>query len=156
MDYLSLADLFLVGVVLDISGALLLAKGLLLSPRTLSALNTNWGVGYGQHEDRCRNRVAGEFGVTYLTGGFVLQAVGYSLNIAGVPTNAGTSRLAGAPAMAGVVTALVWIAWVLLKEPRIKALAATVEREWPAAVQEIEAVESEPRAPGSPNSHGSA
>ena len=66
MTELSLADLFLVGLVLDISGAVLLARGLLLSPSELSRLNTVWGSAAGVHEDRIRNRVAAEFGVAYL------------------------------------------------------------------------------------------
>jgi hypothetical protein len=35
LDYLSLTDLFIVGLGLDITGAILLAKGLLISPATL-------------------------------------------------------------------------------------------------------------------------
>jgi hypothetical protein len=89
-------DLFLVGLVFDISGAVLLAKGLLLSPRTLSKLNTYWGLSHGQPQDRVDNRVAGEFGVTYLVLGFALQFVGYSLNIGGVSTKSGSVRLLGA------------------------------------------------------------
>jgi hypothetical protein len=35
LDYLSLTDLFIVGLGLDITGAILLAKGPLISPATL-------------------------------------------------------------------------------------------------------------------------
>jgi hypothetical protein len=134
---LTLADLFLVGLALDISGAILLAKGLLLAPRTLSQLNTWWGVGYGQHEDRCRNRVAGEFGVLYLVVGFALQAVGYSLAIAGVPTETGILHLAVGSIMVLGVLGLTWLAWTSLSEQRISALEEAIAREQPTAKQEI-------------------
>ena len=91
MNYLSLTDLFLVGLGLDITGAILLAKGLLLSSRELAVLNTMYGSGKGVHKDRCRNRVLGEFGVGYLTAGFILQAVGYGLEISGHPSTTGAT-----------------------------------------------------------------
>ena len=137
MDYLSLTDLFLVGVALDISGAILLAKGLLLSPRELARLNTFWGVGYGQHEDRCRNRVAGEFGVAYLVCGFILQAAGYLLAVSGTPDETGSARVVVAVVLALVVGGIAWAAWGLLHQLRIEALLAAIEREGPAASREI-------------------
>lgn len=145
LDYLSLTDLFLVGLALDISGAILLAKGLLLSPRALSRLNTYWGVGYGQHEERCRNRVASEFGVAYLVVGFTLQAIGYSLSIAGIPNESGTARLIAALAMALAVAGVAWIAWALLQNRRIETLNAAIEEERPAAAQEINEAKSDDR-----------
>lgn len=141
-DYLSLADLFLVGLALDISGAILLAKGLLLSPRALSRLNTWWGVSDGQHEDRCRNRVAGEFGVTYLVAGFTMQAVGYLLSVAGVRSETGTARLIAALAMALAVAGVAWMAWALLHGRRIETLTGAIEKESPAAAQEINETKS--------------
>lgn len=134
----TLADLFLVGLVLDISGAVLLAKGLLLSPRTLSKLNTFWGVGYGQNQDRIDNRVAGEFGVAYLVLGFVLQFVGYSLDIAGVSTETGGSRLVAALVMTAVALALAIFGWRLLRPVRVASLEAAIERESPEASREID------------------
>lgn len=133
----TLADLFLVGLVLDISGAVLLAKGLLLSPRTLSKLDTWWGVGHGQHQDRVANRVAGEFGVAYLVLGFALQFVGYSLDIAGVSTETGSDRLAAALGMAVVALALAVLSWRVLRPARITSLEVAVEREGPEASREI-------------------
>jgi hypothetical protein len=133
----TLADLFLVGLVFDISGAVLLAKGLLLSPRTLSKLNTNWGVAYGQAQDRVDNRVAGEFGVAYLVLGFALQFVGYSLDIGGVSTETGGGRLLVALGMAAVATVLAGAAWQSLGPARRSSLNAAIERERDEAVREI-------------------
>ena len=146
MNYFSLADLFLVGLALDISGAILLAKGLLLSPRTLSRLNTVWGVGYGQHEDRLHNRVAGEYGVRLLVAGFILQAIGYSLDIGGVPSKTGTDRLIFGLAMAVIAVGVAWATWALRHSRRIEALTAAVEREQPAASQEINAAKQKVEA----------
>jgi hypothetical protein len=133
----TLADLFLVGLVLDISGAILLAKGLLLSPRTLSKLNTFWGVGYGQHQDRVDNRVAGEFGVAYLVLGFALQFVGYLLDIGGVSTATGGDRLIAALVMAAGALALAMFGWRLLRPVRAASLEAAIECESTEASREI-------------------
>jgi hypothetical protein len=141
VDYLSLTDLFLVGLALDISGAILLAKGLLLSPHMLASLNTVWGVGEGLHEDRLRNRVDGEFGVGYLVCGFILQAVGYSLDIGGVSSKTGHDRLIAALAMAAAAAAVAWVAWMLLHKRRTTTLAAKVERAHQAAAKEINEAE---------------
>ena len=137
-EYLSLTDLFLVGLAFDICGAVLLAKGLLLSPRALSKLNTVWGVSDGQHQDRCENRVAGEFGMSYLVVGFVFQAVGYSLDIGGVQSETGICRLLAGLAMAGLAGATAWTAWKLLRGRRLRALEAAVQREREVAKAEIE------------------
>jgi hypothetical protein len=137
VDYLSLTDLFLVGLGLDISGAILLAKGLLLSPRELAMLNTYYGSSNGVHKDRCRNRALGEFGVAYLTAGFVLQAVGYALEIGGHPSRTGSDRLFAALVMTAVVLAVAWTAWALLNTRRVDALLAKAEAKHPEVAREI-------------------
>lgn len=107
LDYLSLTDLFIVGLALDITGAILLAKGLLISPATISDISaTLWGGNPETARDRCRNRVDAEFGVAYLASGFFLQAVGYSLDIGGVSSETGTSRLLAALGMALIAAAV--------------------------------------------------
>jgi len=87
--YLSLTDLFLIGLALDVCGAVLLAKGLLLGPRDIARLNTYWGINEGALSDRIQNRVYAEFGMLYLGVGFGLQAVGYSLEIGGIEAGTG-------------------------------------------------------------------
>jgi hypothetical protein len=110
-EHLSLTDLFLVGLALDITGAWLLAKGLLISPAAISNISaTLWGGNPETARDRCSSRVDAEFGVAYLAGGFLLQAVGYSLEIGGVETDTGATRLVlaivGAIAVAAISVAL--------------------------------------------------
>jgi hypothetical protein len=142
MSYLSLTDLFLVGLALDISGAVLLAKGLLLSPRELAKLNTNWGVGYGQHEDRLQNRVAGKFGVLYLVGGFTLQAAGYTTEIGGAKNETGITRMVVAIAAAVLIAGIAAAAWKLFRSAQIEKLRELVEIERPAAAKELNDAEA--------------
>jgi hypothetical protein len=137
-EYLSLSDLFFVGLALDITGGILLARGLLLTPRELAMLNTMYGAGEGVHKDRCRNRVLGEFGLAYLTAGFVVQAIGYALQISGHPSETGGGRLLGALLMAAVVVALAWAAWALLSARRVEILATRADKAHPEVAKEIE------------------
>ncbi|HXR31242.1 MAG TPA: hypothetical protein VN752_08885 [Solirubrobacterales bacterium] len=143
MNYLSLTDLFLVGLALDICGAVLLAKGLLLSPRAIASLNTFWGINQGALTDRIQNRVYAEFGMVYLATGFALQAVGYGLEIGGVDTEIGTCRLIVALALAAGAAGAGWAIWELRHGPRMEALRASVEQERDAARAEIRAAEAE-------------
>lgn len=67
-DYLSLTDLFLVGLALDLTGALLLARGLLASP-ALIGLRGRYGaildvVNTPQVVAEVRDRVVSSFGVS--------------------------------------------------------------------------------------------
>jgi hypothetical protein len=133
----SLIDLFFVGLVLDISGAVLLAKGLVLSARSMATQNTYWGLNTGAQADRIRNRVYGEFGVAFLAGGFVLQAVGYGLEIGGAHSATGSARLGAALIAAVLVSTLAWVSYLLLKGPREVALRAAIKREGKAAAEYI-------------------
>lgn len=130
MDYLSLTDLFIVGLALDITGAILLAKGLLISPATIANISaTLWGGNPETARDRCRNRVDAEFGVAYLAGGFFLQAVGYSLDIGGVPSETGTDRLIAALVMALVAAAVSVGIYARFHAARERQLIAEAEAE---------------------------
>ena len=141
--YLSLTDLFLIGLALDVCGAVLLAKGLLLGPRDIARLNTYWGINEGALSDRIQNRVYAEFGMLYLGVGFGLQAVGYSLEIGGIEAGTGPCRLIVAFAMATGVVGVASAAWKLRHGSRIQTLGASVEREREAARGEIKAGEAE-------------
>lgn len=141
--YLSLTDLFLVGLAFDICGAVLLAKGLLLSPRGLAKLNTWFGVGRGGHQDRCENRVDAEFGVSYLTAGFALQTIGYTLDIAGVGSETGVCRLIAGLLLSVAAAGAAWGGWKMFRGSRLRRLEAAIERESEAAGEEIEAAEAQ-------------
>ncbi|MBS1894852.1 MAG: hypothetical protein JST59_26430 [Actinobacteria bacterium] len=126
-NYLSLTDLFLVGLALDISGAALLAKGLLISvPMIAEVSATKWDGNQEVSADRCRNRVDAEYGITFLLAGFVLQAFGYLLALAGVHTETGGRRVvvAGVLGLAGAGVA--WFAWWRTHESRVEQLEIAV------------------------------
>jgi hypothetical protein len=130
VDYLSLTDLFIVGLALDITGAWLLAKGLLISPSTIAAISaTLWGANPETARDRCANRVDAEFGLTYLGLGFFLQAVGYSLEISGVGPEFGIERFVVALAMALVVSAAAIAIYKQSHRGRVERLMSETEAE---------------------------
>jgi len=81
--------------------------------------------------------------MSYLVVGFIFQAVGYSLDIAGVQSETGPCRLLAGLAMAALAGVATWIAWELLRGPRLRALPAAIEREKEAAGEEIDEAEGE-------------
>jgi hypothetical protein len=125
MSCLSLTDLFLVGLTLDLSGAYLLAKGLLISPRRMNELTETvfgGGMAPAAEEGYFENRIDAEIGVLYLGIGFGLQVVGYLLEIAGVHNATGTGRLVVAVTLAIGTVALAWLAWSVLHPIRLRQL----------------------------------
>jgi hypothetical protein len=130
MSYLSLTDLFLVGLALDITGAILLAKGLLLSPGMISDVSGSyWNFNQPAARDRCENRVCGEFGVAFLGLGFVLQVVGYSAEIGGASAAAGSDRLIAGLVMAAIAAGFARLVYRLWHVSREQHLLVSVEAE---------------------------
>jgi hypothetical protein len=87
MDVFTVADLFVVGIALDLVGAYLHSRGLLASHPILALRATSYWDGnphtaVGLAEDR----VDGRFGVRYLVLGFAVQVVGYVLDLAFDPS----------------------------------------------------------------------
>jgi len=93
---LSVTDLFVVGLALDLTGAVFLLRGLLISPKAIARLGTWHGVEVGDTLDRCENRVDAFYGGFGLLLGFLLQGIGYVLELSGVEGGAGNDRLLGA------------------------------------------------------------
>lgn len=123
MTCLSLIDLFLVGLALDLSGAYLLAKGLLLSPSVLNELTADEGEARaGAEEAPYRNRIDAEIGVIYLATGFGLQVIGYLLEVGGVKSTTGAGRLVVAIALGLSTLGLTWIVWRVLYPIRLRRL----------------------------------
>jgi hypothetical protein len=89
----SLTDLFLIGLALDLSGAYLLGKGLLMSPALVNVLEADKGESrYLAEEAPYRNRIDAEIGLIYLAAGFAFQVVGYLLEVGGVHGATGPGR----------------------------------------------------------------
>ena len=108
--YLSLLDLFVVGLALDLVGAYLLARGLILSPTDIARLGTWAGVEVGVQVDRIRARIDASTGLTALFIGFGLQAVGYVLTLLEVEIATGLRELAAALVLALLAVAA-WLWW---------------------------------------------
>jgi hypothetical protein len=109
----AVADLFLVGTVLDLLGGVLIAKGLLVSLRVLAARSaTFWSsnphVAVGAVEDR----VDASAGLLTLAVGFTLQAAGYVATLAAEPRVAASgARAFTALGLAVIVAAVSVAAW---------------------------------------------
>jgi hypothetical protein len=124
--YLSLDDLFLAGLALEIAGAVLLAKGLLISPYEIYLISSKSKSkdeldGYAAF-DRVVNRAAAEYGLGYIALGFLLQTAGYGLELAGVAVKTGTNRLMSAFALMALVGFASALAWKLTKYRRMVTL----------------------------------
>jgi hypothetical protein len=139
--YLSLTDLFLVGLALDVVGAVILAKALLLKPDTIFRMSTNYpGTNAYLAEDRAKQRVAAEFGLGYLGIGFLLQVLGYSAELAGISNATGSTRLFVALALAAIGAGMASVTWTKKNRWRTNFFANKVlqlqhaeeKREWEA------------------------
>lgn len=123
---LTITDLFIVGLGLDIAGAVLLAKGLLLDTPAIAALGTWNGVGFGATVERCRDRVHAEIGLSALGFGFLFQAVGYGAILSGARQASGASEVVAAAALTVFAVAGVALFWWRSQEPRLKRLLVAV------------------------------
>jgi hypothetical protein len=130
VDYLVVADLFLIGLALDLVGAYILARGLLATPDTIvvrsgTYLGSNPLVAVQGAEDR----VDGRFGVGALLSGFSLQALGYFLDLALAPsdeTSLGHALLA--LALAASLGGGVVVAWRHLRDRLVSRTLVSMAR----------------------------
>lgn len=127
-SYIGFEDLFAAGIGFDICGAMLLARGALLSPGELiAATGTYWGANWFARLQAVQNRVDGRFGLAGLAIGFGLQLAGYTF-IAGLVSDArpsiGRAIVIVAVAMSGF--GLLWSAHRLLRPRLIDAMIIEV------------------------------
>jgi hypothetical protein len=126
MDCLSLTDLFLVGLVLDVTGAYILAKGLLVSPQRVRELMATHQFGGeatpGVEESHFQNRIDAEIGVAYIALGFMFQVVGYVLELGGVHSASGTTRLLVGIGLALAALTAALVGWKILYPIRLRWL----------------------------------
>ena len=118
--------------MLDVTGAYVLAKGLLVSPQMVRELmNTHRFASEpipGIEESHFRNRVDAEIGMAYIGLGFALQVAGYLLELGGVHSSTGTSRLLVAVGLALATIAVALIGWRILYPIRLRRLEDRVIR----------------------------
>jgi hypothetical protein len=128
---LSLTDLFILGLGLDLAGAVLIARGLLISPAAIARLNTWGGLESGSTVDRARNWVDALFGVVYLALGFACQAGAYFVELGGsAPTHGGRRPLWGAFILI-VTLCLALLLWRVSKNRGLKRLLVAVAQNKP-------------------------
>ena len=113
-------DLFIVGIGFDLSGAVLLAWGLLASPEDMVRFDmTFWGMS-GSIGRSIKDKVLGGIGVCYLVVGFLLQGVAYMLALAdGTSVTRGSTRQAWIAAGVGVAAIAVSAGIARLAYPRL-------------------------------------
>ena len=117
----SITDLFVVGLGLDAAGAVLLAKGLLIDPKTIGKVaGTYWGVNLGETVDRSQNRVDAKYGVGCLLAGFLLQAIGYMLELGGATSPAGGDHALTAVALGVLAVALAFGVYFAFRRRELK------------------------------------
>jgi hypothetical protein len=136
----SLTDLFLVGLGYDITGAILLARGLIASATGISLLVATYWGGFNNDDavDRCKNRIDGESGLALLALGFLLQAVGYVLEVSGVHTASGGAGRAITAVVLAVVAVIPLLGlWWVLRPRRLKFLLIKVAKEAPGAGEDL-------------------
>lgn len=139
-DYLSLNDLFVVGLAFDLVGAVVLAQGLLASP-TLVVMRSRYGailvsapINTPQVIAEVRDRVSARAGLMCLLLGFLLQGAGYLLSVSGVTSATGGGRVLGAVVLAAAAAGIAVAGISSLRRPGLRrglvAVAEEAERYW--------------------------
>jgi hypothetical protein len=117
---LSILDLFIAGLGVEVFGGYLVAKGLLLSSSALKVFGTNAGIGIADVVDRVKSRVDAKFGMTFLIVGFVLQLIGYFLQLDGDQSVHGQRLLVSAIALFAIAVGAAYVFWRSLRDRLFK------------------------------------
>lgn len=113
-------DFFVVGLGVEIVGAWLIARGLLIPLPALKNFGTHAAIGVADVVDRARNRIDGQFGVALLLLGFTLQLLGYLLELDGGEAGRGRDRLLTALILLGSSMLLAASTWRVLRDRLFK------------------------------------
>lgn len=105
-----LQDLFMAGLALDICGAIILARALLLSPEQISSLSGSyWDYSSIDAVSRARDKVDARFGLGSLVAGFSLQMAGYAAQVLWSPDeDTGFAATITALGIAGTVAVAIY------------------------------------------------
>ena len=120
MRFISIDDMFTVGVALDLLGGLLLGRGLLTSSRgMLNNAALIIGANPMQIASSIEAKVDGWAGLTALAVGFVLQAGGYAAIIGGAHIKTDTTRALISILLAAIAAAISWTIAAWTRRPRL-------------------------------------
>lgn len=122
----SIADLFVVGLGVELVGAWLIARGLLIPLPALKTFGTHAGIGVADVVDRARNRIDGQFGVALLLLGFALQLVGYLVELDGGELRQGRDRLLTALVLLGSSMLVATAASRILRDRTFKRMLVKI------------------------------
>lgn len=113
-NLLSLDDLFVVGLGLEIAGACILGRGLINSPQDMMRLSgTYYTANPASQVRQAQDRVDGLFGLCALVAGFGVQVVGYALLLgAGSDPHPSLGRALVAVALAALSAAAIFATWL--------------------------------------------
>jgi len=106
---ISWSDIFVVGIGLDIAGAVLLAQGLLMSDRQVLGLSRTYlNLSPDQVVARVGDRIAGSVGVVSLVLGFAAQLAGYVISLS-TRSNVDSSLPRGLTAVLFALAAILFV-----------------------------------------------
>jgi hypothetical protein len=138
MSVLTPTDLFTAGLGAEVAGAVLLAKGLLLSPSQLVARSRSfWSYSPTQIIGLVDDRVEAVFGVIGIGAGFLAQLTGYFVIVAdpGIPSG-GAARAAISALTAIASAVLVAGPWFLLRSKlRMNGIVKVARAATPASAR---------------------
>jgi len=127
---LSVEDLFTAGIGFDVVGAVLLGKGLLVSPKQQFRKGASgWGgYSFGQALSWAEDWVDASFGAAWLVVGFLLQAVGYAFVVGGVHVQHGAGEVGAAVGLLAAAVAVALGTWRAKRPSLIRARAVDLAR----------------------------
>jgi hypothetical protein len=123
---LTLTDLFVVGLGVELVGAWLIARGLLAPLWVVKSFGTWGGIGSAAVVDRARNRVDAFFGVLFLGAGFLAQLAGYLAEIHGDHLAHGDGLLGDSLILLAAALGIPLGAWGLLHRRALRAMLVEI------------------------------
>jgi len=130
LNIVSWSDLSLVGMGLDIAGAVLLAQGLLMNDKqVIGVTRTIWNFNPDHVVSRVEDRIAGTVGISSIVVGVVAQLIGYAASLSVGPDRAESpSRGQLALLLAAVAIALVWLLYLATRSKWRRRLLIRIAR----------------------------
>jgi hypothetical protein len=123
---LTLTDLFVVGLGVELVGAWLIARGLLAPLWVVKSFGTWGGIGAANVVDRARNRVDALFGVVFLAAGFLAQLAGYLAEIHGDHLAQGGGLLGDSLILLAIAMGIPLGLWLLFHRWALKAMLVEI------------------------------
>jgi hypothetical protein len=130
LSAISWSDISLVGIGLDIAGAVLLAKGLLMTDKqVIGVTRTIFGYNPDHVVSRVEDRIAATVGVLSILVGVAAQLVGYAASLSVGPDNGATpSRGQFGLLLAAAAIAIIWLLYLAIRPMWRRRLLVRIAR----------------------------